>query len=92
MQEIESKRPTDYDWSRMSDRLRSKGVPSVYRWCRDNHYADGGEYSYKTVMALIRGEYVSGAGPKIRAIITQALKDGLIFEIERRQEERRHAV
>lgn len=69
-------KPTDYDWSEFIDRLKSPGHGRFYgslaEWVREY------DFNYKTVWALIHGTYVDGAGPKIKAIIDQALKEDLI--------------
>lgn len=69
-------KPDQYDWSEFVARMKQAGCTTLADWCRDHDFA------YKTVWALIHGTYVDGAGPKIRAIIAQALKEGLIDEIK----------
>lgn len=72
------KAPTEYYWGEFHARLKDPERDTVFlscaAWCR--YYG----FSRKTVCALINGTYVSGAGPKIAAIIRQALADGLIGE------------
>lgn len=72
----EIKKPSCYDWSEFIARMRAAGCGTLAEWCR-NH-----DFAYKTVWALIYGTYVDGAGPKIKAIIAQALKEELIFEVD----------
>lgn len=68
--------PGHYDWSGFTKRER--GFMST--WCRDHKHANGEPFNYKTVHMLINGNYCSGAGPKIKEIITAALNDRLITE------------
>jgi hypothetical protein len=75
--ETEIGSPDSYDWSEFTRKERG----FLAHWCRDHKYTNGEEFNYKTVFALIAGDYTSGAGPKIKEIIRAALKDRLIFPI-----------
>lgn len=77
--------PDQYDWSEFSNKERG----FLAEWCRDHEYINGEEFRYKTVYALIKGDYTGEAGPKIQQIIRMALEEGLIVSIERRDKERR---
>ncbi len=70
--------PDQYDWSEFSRKERG----FLAHWCRDHKYANGEEFNYKTVFALIAGDYIGGAGPKIKEIITAALAENLIFPLQ----------
>lgn len=78
--QVQVKPPSGYYWgeflTRLKDPTRDMLFLSYAAWCR--HYG----FSRKTLWALIHGTYVSGAGPKISAIIRQAQADGLIDEIK----------
>jgi hypothetical protein len=70
--------PVNYDWSEFT--RKDRGFLS--EWCRDHKYSNGEEFSYKTVYALIKGDYTGEAGTKIKEIIRAALLEGLIYEEE----------
>jgi hypothetical protein len=76
--EITIHSPVNYDWSEFT--RKDRGFLSA--WCRDHKYANGEEFNYKTVYALIKGDYTGEAGFKIKEIIRSALSEGLIFEYE----------
>lgn len=63
------------DWSQFDARLFSQGM-SIYAWAARHGF------SRKTVYALRKGQITWGYGPKVLAIINQALKEGLIDEVE----------
>ena len=69
--------PVEYDWSEFTRKERG----FLSEWCRDHKYTNGEEFSYKTVYALIKGDYTGEAGIKIKEIIRSALADGLISPI-----------
>lgn len=82
MQDIkEVKAPEHYDWSALYNKERG----FLSNWCRVHTYSNGEEFSYKTVYACMRGEYRGEAGPKISAIISAALADGLIIPLNNQQ-------
>lgn len=68
--------PAQYDWSEFTRKERG----FLSGWCRDHTYTNGEEFSYKTVYALIKGDYTGEAGSKIKEIIRAALADKLICE------------
>jgi len=71
MQEnIVIKAPRDYDWTAF--RRKERGF--LTHWCAEH------EFKMSTVYQLMYDLYQGGSGPKIRKIIEQALKDGLIEE------------
>ena len=70
--------PASYDWSEFTRKERG----FLAEWCRDHKYANGEEFGYKTVYALLKGDYTGGAGTKIKEIIRAALAEGLIVPIE----------
>jgi len=68
--------PGHYDWTEFTRKPRG----FLAEWCRDHKHPNGEEFSYKTVYALIKGDYTGEAGPKIKEIIRAALTEGLITE------------
>ena len=70
-------KPDQYNWSEFISRMKAAGYGSLAAWCRRHGVA------YKTVWALIHGSYNDGIGPKIQAIIDQAMQEGLIAEIKK---------
>jgi hypothetical protein len=74
----EIKAPDSYYWGEFIRRMKLAGFDTLTSWVQAHE--DQG-FAYKTVHALINGDYHGGAGPKIRAIIAQALKEGLIDSI-----------
>ena len=68
--------PSHYDWSEFTRKDRG----FLGNWCRKHQYANGEPFSYKTVYALIRGDYPGPPGPKIKMIIRAALSEALITE------------
>jgi hypothetical protein len=70
--------PGRYDWSEFTRKERG----FLAEWCRSHQHADGEDFNYKTVHMLINGSYCSGAGKKIKEIITQAMKEGLIVLVD----------
>lgn len=79
--QVQVKSPAEYYWgdfvARLKDPERDQFFVSMAGWCRYHGF------SRKTVWALVNGSYVGGAGPKIAAIIRQALAEGLIDEARR---------
>lgn len=71
MQESITQGPTCYDWSEFTRRERG----FTRQWAL-NH-----GFSYVTLHHLVHGLYRSGSGPKISAIISAALADGLIVPL-----------
>lgn len=65
-----------YDWTQFKARLKAREM-SMQDWCKEHGF------NIKTVSALVcdRYLYFCDYGPKSRAIIAQALKDGLIDEV-----------
>lgn len=76
--EITIHSPTHYDWSEFTRKERG----FLSGWCRDHKYTNGEEFNFKTVYALIKGDYTGEAGSKIKEIIRAAISEGLIFEYE----------
>lgn len=74
MQDI--KAPSDYDWSV----FRTQKHGFVSDWSREHQHLNGEHFNINTVWALVNGNYNSGAGPKIKEIISAALSCGLIHE------------
>jgi hypothetical protein len=66
--------PSCYDWSEFTRKERG----FLAEWCRDHKHSNGEEFSYKTVYALLKGDYTGGAGTKIAEIIRAALAEKLI--------------
>ncbi len=64
-----------YDWSRSDERVRELGFHSFRAWCLHHEFSD------KTAMALRSNRITWGFGPKVTAILTQALQDGLVVEV-----------
>lgn len=64
-----------YDWSRSNERVRELGFNSFRAWCFAHEFND------KTAMALRAGRITWGFGPKVTAILEQALRDGLVVEV-----------
>lgn len=79
MQDI--KAPSDYDWSG----FRTQKHGFVSDWSREHQHSNGDHFNINTVWALVNGNYSSGAGPKIKEIISAALADGLIHDVETRE-------
>lgn len=61
-----------YDWSGCNERLQVLGFVSFAAWCRKY------EFNRKTGQALRQGNIVWGWGPKVKAILAQAIVDGLV--------------
>ncbi len=63
--------PARYDWSEFQ--RRSRGF--ITEWCAEH------DCKRKTLYAIVNGDYRGGTGPRIRAIIVQALREGLIVPL-----------
>jgi len=60
-----------YDWSACDARVQALGFRSFNAWC----LAHG--FNRKTGQALRKGNITWGFGPKVTAILAQAMVDGL---------------
>lgn len=60
-----------YDWSACDARVKELGYRSFRAWCVQHGF------SPKTGQALRRGEVLWRLGPKMQAVVDQAVKDGL---------------
>ena len=75
MQESNTQSPDSFDWTEFTKRERG----FTRQWAL-NH-----GFSYVTLHHLVHGLYRSGSGPKISAIISAALADGLIVPLNNQQ-------
>jgi hypothetical protein len=65
-----------YDWSGCSERLQALGYRSFNAWCRQYGF------NRKTGQALRKGNITWGIGPKVSAILAQAIVDGLVVIVD----------
>ncbi|WP_305043876.1 hypothetical protein [Geoalkalibacter sp.] len=63
------------DWGAFDERLARRGL-SIWAWAEQHGF------KRKTVYALRKGQITWGYGPKVMAIVHQALKEGLVDEVE----------
>jgi len=61
-----------YDWSESDARVRELGFKNFKAWALEHGF------SHKTAYLLRQGRIAWGFGPKVRAIVDQALKDGVV--------------
>lgn len=62
-----------YDWSPCDERVRALGFRSFNAWCLAH------SFNRKTGQALRKGNITWGFGPRVTAILAQAMVDGLVL-------------